>query len=237
MPDALVMTALSVGDATAVAEHEEWLQASGRSHYTIHDRIRLLLRLNAWLLAQPVPKILGTATQDDLAKWQLSISKMATESIATYVGHAQGYYRWLAKYKHVEDVSTLLVRPGIPRRLPRPIADDDLRDALRMADGTILISLMMMAFCGLRVGEVAKLQRHDIRDNDLPPVVVVHGKGRKMRVVRMPDDLGPALRRAGVPFPGQVVATGQPVPARARHRGHSALLPALVRDERLPDRR
>lgn len=203
--DPLVMTALSAGDAAAVAEHKEWLQAAGCSHYTINDRVRLLVRLNAWLLALPEPQTLGTATADDLATWQRSISKMALESIATYVGHARGYYRWLAKYKHRDDVSHLLVRPKIPTRLPRPIADLCLRDALHMAEGPTLISLLLMAFCGLRVGEVARLQRHDIRDQDTPAIIMVHGKGGKHRTVPLPPGLGPELRRVGIPLRGPVV--------------------------------
>lgn len=211
--DPLVMTALSAGDAAAVIEHKEWLKAAGCSHNTINDRVRLLVRLNAWLLNQPTPKTLGSATSDDLATWQRSISKLATETIATYVGHARGYYRWRAKYKHDTDASALLVRPRVPRRLPRPINDISLRDALHMADGVVSISLMLMAFCGLRVGEVARLQRHDICDHDTPPIVVIHNsKGGKYRTVPMPHDLGPELRRVGVPLRGPVVvaASGDP---------------------------
>lgn len=199
------MTTLSVGDALAVNEHKDWLRSAGRSPKTIQDRIRLLTRLAAWLAAMPEPKTLGTATEDDLYDWQRSFSRKALETICAYVGHAQGYYRWLHQYKHQPDVSVLLVRPRLPRRLPRPIEDADLQGALRMADGAVLISLLLMAFCGLRVGEVARVQRHDMRDADAPPVLVVHGKGGRMRVVRLPAGLAAELRVIGIPARGYIV--------------------------------
>jgi site-specific recombinase XerD len=209
----LLMTTLSVGDAAAVIEHVEWLRSLKRSPNTITDRAYLLARLNNWLAKQQPPKTLGTATEDDLAAWQRSISRMSANTIATYVGHAAGYYRWLAKYHHLPDVSGLLMQPSIPKGLPRPIADQDLHDLLHLADGTVLRTLLLAAFCGARVGEVARLQRHDIREDDDPPTVVFHGKGQKMRAVRMPSGLGQQLRAAGLPMRGNIVlspSTGQP---------------------------
>lgn len=201
----LLMTALSAGDAAAVIEHVEWLRAINRSPNTITDRTYLLARLNQWLANQQPPKALGTASADDLATWQRSIARMSVNTVATYVGHASGFYKWLARYRHVPDASTLLQQPAIPRGLPRPIADQDLQDVLRIADGQVLVSVLLIAFCGLRIGEVSRLQRHDIRDNSEPPVVVVHGKGGKMRVVRMPNDLGQQLLEAGLPARGNIV--------------------------------
>lgn len=209
----LLMTTLSAGDAAAVIEHVEWLRSLKRSPNTITDRTYLLARLNNWLAKQQPPKTLGTATEDDLAAWQRSISRMSANTIGTYVGHAVGYYRWLAKYHHVPDVSGLLMQPSIPKGLPRPIADRDLHELLHLADGVVLRTLLLAAFCGARVGEVARLQRHDIREDENPPIVVFHGKGAKVRIVRMPDGLGEQLRASGLPVRGNVVVsptTGRP---------------------------
>jgi integrase/recombinase XerC len=77
----------------------------------------------------------------------------------------------------------------------------------------VLACLLLAAFCGARVGEVARLQRHDIRDDADPPIVVFHGKGQRMRAVRMPSGLGQQLRAAGLPVRGNVVlspTTGLP---------------------------
>jgi integrase/recombinase XerC len=209
----LLMTTLSVGDAAAVIEHVEWLRSLKRSPNTITDRTYLLARLNDWLAKQEPPKTLSTATEDDLAIWQRSISRMSANTIATYVGHAVGYYRWLARYHHISDVSGLLAQPSIPKGLPRPIPDRDLHDLLHLADGQLLVCLLLAAFCGARVGEIARLQRHDIHEDDDPPIVVFHGKGQKMRVVRMPSGLGPQLRMIGLPARGNIVispTTGRP---------------------------
>lgn len=201
----LVMTALSAGDAAAVIEHTDWLRSIGRSPDTVEDRVRLLTRLGAWLAAREDPKELVTATADDLAAWQRSISRMALESISTYVGHAKGFYAWWAKFHHAPNAGELLVRPSLPRRLPRPISDESLREALRLADGQMQVILLLMAFLGLRCGEVSRLVRNDLREFEDPPIAVIHGKGGKHRVVRAPNDLIPQLRMIGIPQRGHIV--------------------------------
>lgn len=140
---------------------------------------------------------------------------MALESISTYVGHAKGFYMWRADYQHGHDAGKLLIRPSLPRRLPRPIDDESLRDALRLAEGQTRVILLLMAFCGLRCGEVSRLVRHDLRDHEDPPIAVIHGKGGKQRVVRMPNDLVPTLRLIGIPLRGNIVLSARGGPLSA----------------------
>lgn len=201
-------------DALAIAEHVDWMRSAGRSPRTIIERTRLLRRLGTWLTISRSVTLLS-ATEDDLAAWQRSLACRPAETVNTYLGHARGFYRWLARFRHAPDAGALLTRPQRPRGLPRPIGEDELRLALRTADGPILIALLLMAFCGLRVGEVAGLHRRDIHERTTPPVVVVTGKGRRMRVVRLPDGLARQLLVAGLPNSGPVVRgeRGQPVTA------------------------
>jgi integrase len=228
-----VMTKLSDGDARRVSEHMDWLRSTGRSRKTIEDRTRLLLRLDAWLAQRPEPRSLGTATANDIADWQVDICKKATETISTYVGHVIGYYQWCHEYRGAQDASRLLVRPRVPRRLPRPIDDESLQAALRLADGPVLISLLLMAFCGLRVGEVALVDRNDIRDHEVPPMIVVHGKGGKVRMVRMPNGLGPELRMAGIPHRGNIVLTPSGLPYSPGRL--CQVVNAYLHDQGIPD--
>lgn len=174
----------------------------------MHDRAGELLRLAQWLAEQDPPRTLLTATADDLAAWQRSISRMAIESICTYVAHVRGFYTWLARFRHEPDITGLLTRPKVPRRLPRPIPDESLATALQAATGKTLIILLLMCMCGLRCGEIARLRRPDIQDRQSPPVVVVAGKGgqgEQTRVVPMAPGLAEVLRAAGLPLVGFVV--------------------------------
>lgn len=199
------MTALEHGGALAVSEHAEWLRSIRRSPDTIEDRVRLLILLSTWLGKLDPPRTLLDATAHDLYGWQLSLSAMAANSIATYVAHIKGFYSWRARYHGAENAADLLVRPSLPRRLPRPIEDDSLREAFALAEGNVQVMLFLMAFCGARCGEVSRAERSHLRDRADPPKAILYGKGGKERVVPMPHGTGLVLDRWAVPSRGHIV--------------------------------
>lgn len=209
------MTALDLGGASAVSEHMDWLRSLGRSSNTIEARVRLLIRLDAWLREQEDPKALLTASADDLAVWQRTISALGVETIANYVGHARGFYTWVAKFRHVPNAAELLERPRVPRRLPRPIDDQSLAEALQLAEGRMQVMLLLMAFSGARCCEVALVERQHLRDRALTPTITLYGKGGKHRVVRVPNDLGPMIDQLRVPMRGRMVRTVNDAPLTA----------------------
>jgi integrase/recombinase XerC len=211
----------------------DWLRSLGRSSNTIEARIRFLIRLNAWLQEQEIPRSLMTATADDLATWQRTISTMAVESIANYVGHARGFYAWLARFHHVPDASDLLERPRVPRRMPRPIDDQSLAEALRLADDRMQVMLALMAFAGARCCEVALAERPHLRDRAATPTIILYGKGGKQRIVRAPNDLGPMIDRIGVPARGRMVRTAAGHPLTATRV--SQLVNAYLHSIGIPD--
>ncbi len=85
-------------------------------------------------------------------------------------------------------------RPKKPKRLPRSLSPEVVA---RMLDLEILDTreraiIAIMRFAGLRVGEVAYLQREDVRAGRDGAIRVI-GKGNKERVVPILDDLLPYL--------------------------------------------
>lgn len=139
---------------------------------------------------QRLGKPLLEATADDLDRWQDSLNVSAS-SVATYTAHVRSFYHW------VMDQELLAVNPArnlaIPKihpGLPRPIPEKDLEKALEASRFYPMLRcwLLLAGFCGLRAGEVAAVQRADLR---LDPhgeggFLAVHGKGGHERIVRVP---------------------------------------------------
>jgi integrase/recombinase XerD len=61
-----------------------------------------------------------------------------------------------------KDPTADILRPRMPRAVPRPISDADLIDALDQASPDVRAMLACAAYQGLRAKEIAGLQRDDI---------------------------------------------------------------------------
>lgn len=137
------------------------------------------------------------------------------ESRATETSHLRTFYRWaLIEGLVGVDPAARLVRPRVPRRLPRPMPTNDLAVALDTAPERVRPWLVLAAYAGLRACEISGLRACDLMwDNDLPLLVVDQGKGGHARAVPMgpvvAEELA-GLPRAGWLFPRR---DGRPGPA------------------------
>lgn len=139
------------------------------------------------------------------------------ETRATEMSHLRSFYRWAAIEGLIDHDPTMrLVRPRVPRRLPRPIPDRDLSMAVELAPDRILPWLLLAAYAGLRACEIARLRAEDVMWANEPPLLVVdQGKGGHTRAVPLSPVLEPELRRLplrGWLFPRRDGAPG-PTPA------------------------
>jgi len=142
------------------------------------------------LLAEHLrPRSLGEAEAEDIERF-LDRRRLTARSRYAYVSHLHGFFKWAAAWGRVPGDPTLrVVRPRFPRSLPRPIEDEDLREAFRAATPQVAAILALAAFHGLRAGEIAGLQREDILDRHTPPVILVlDGKGGHQRVLPLHDE-------------------------------------------------
>lgn len=114
------------------------------------------------------------------------------------------FYKWALREELTErDPTAAIERPRLPRRLPRPVSDDDLSVALELADERMRCWLLLGAYAGLRVGEITGLSREDILDSWSPPTLRVRrGKGGHERMVALHPVLLGALRVYGLPRSG-----------------------------------
>lgn len=129
--------------------------------------------------------------------------RLAKRTRYCWISHLANFYAWAVDRELVDRDPTLRVdRPRLDRLLPHPISEGDLAMALEAAGTAMRAWLVLMAYGGLRVAEVAGLTA----DNILPDygAIRVLGKGSKERVVPLHPLCVEALAVAGVPRSGFV---------------------------------
>lgn len=101
---------------------------------------------------------------------------------------------------------------------PRPVPDSVWCAAIAAADPWVQLMLRLAAEAGLRRAEVARAHRRDLTHGPSGAERLVHGKGSRLRVVPISDDLATAIVDGS--------ATGYLFPAR----GDGHLSPRYVGD-------
>jgi len=195
----------------------------GLSRHTL-DAYRRDLRRYLNFLEERGVRDVGGAREEDVAAFvrHLSGSEYAPErtyrasSVARALAAARALHRFLVREGVVPDDPTQgVIRPRIPRSLPKPLSVDQVT-ALLAAPGdaeppalrdTAILEVLYGA--GLRISELVAL---DVDDVDLEEGSVrVVGKGDKERVV--------PLGRYAVRAVGSYLARSRPVLARSRSGG------------------
>ena len=174
--------------------HLDWLRRTGATPVTQRYREGVLRRLAA---ALPEGVTLTTATPEDLDAWQSGL-KVSVSTLAGYTSHVRRWYAWLVEFGHLEiDPSARLPKPKVPARKPRPVPDEDLREALICAQGRsdpMRLWLVLAAFMGLRAMEIAPIRREDISEVGGRLYLDGIGKGAKPFRLVVPRDVEPVLR-------------------------------------------
>lgn len=97
---------------------------------------------------------------------------LAPESRRAYRGHLRGFYAWAYEEGLVSaDPTEKLPTIHIPRAVPRPITDHDLRKAVSNASPRMRAWLLLMALAGLRCIEVSNLHPEDVSVTDSGPLL------------------------------------------------------------------
>lgn len=195
-----------------MARHLAYLRRRGDTSTTIKHRRDNLRRLGN---ALNVPLLEATGAQLD--EWQEALFRRVDDvSVHVYTSHARAFYRWAYEDAEILDCNPArkLMLPRLRRRQSVPIPEHDLEMALRtaVADARVFAWLCLAGYCGLRAGEIAKMNREDFSEEQLGTFLLVHGKGEKDRVVPVPGEVmahvrpflsqrGPIFRRprSGLP--------------------------------------
>lgn len=181
---------------TALDEHLRWLATWARPS-TVISRRRALRRFE-----RQAGTTLLEATRETVEAWFLSLTTTPT-SRGCEIGHVASFYEWAALFEYRVDNPTLRIRrPRMPKYVPRPMGEAEVRVALACASPRVLPMLLLMVGCGLRACEVATLTASDVhRDSDgAARIFVRDGKGGKQRWVPCPPLVADSLR--GLPTRG-----------------------------------
>jgi len=187
---------------TTEEHHLNHLRLRGHTPASVYARKRALARLTA---ALAVPLL--SAGSGDLADWRASLT-VGDDAVVAYVSHIRSFYDWcVAEGLRAENPAAGLPVPRLGRRLPRPIAEADLMDALAAAPRRIRLMIVLAAWAGLRACELALLRRECIMDTVTPPVLLIAGnatKGRNERIVPLSSFVLEEIRLARIPSSGHV---------------------------------
>lgn len=187
-----------------VVAHLSHLELRNLTPSSITQRRYALGRLARWAGCSE-PADLLALTGDDLDRWQRSIVSLSPRYRSTYATHVRQFYDWAQGEGLVRDnPARVLVTVRLPRTLPHPMGEDDVSMAIACAPERIRPWLVLAAYAGLRASEIAGLTRQAVMDTASPPVLLVHGKGGKERVVPLSDLVLMELRLAGLPARGFV---------------------------------
>lgn len=156
--------------------------------------------------AREVRVPLGRVSTEDLERW-LGATGWDRATVRSYRAGLRRFFAWTTRTGRTSrDPALDLPAPGTTAPLPRPTPIQAYRAAVAGADERVRLMIRLAAGLGLRRGEVAQVHARDVVEDLAGFSLVVHGKGGKVRVVPMPDELARAVLREagdGYLFPGR----------------------------------
>jgi integrase len=169
---------------TLIGEYTSYLRAIGRPATTVDLRRNQLRYLAKSLHMQP-----DKITEADLVGW-FGLHDWKPETRRSYRAALRSFYAWACKSGLLYTdpaVDLPSMKPDWP--VPRPAPDAVLAAATLAADVRVTLMLRLAAEAGLRRGEVARVHTRDLRQTGTGWQLLVHGKGRRERLVPVTDSL------------------------------------------------
>ncbi|MCB0924950.1 MAG: tyrosine-type recombinase/integrase [Mycobacterium sp.] len=133
------------------------------------------------------------------------------ETRGHYVSAVRSFVTWAYREGILaEHLADDLPSVRIPASTPRPVPDLAWTWAMAGADARTALMLRLAGEAGLRRAEVARVHVRDVVDGPGGAQLVVHGKGGKVRVVPLTDDLAEVLRQGAAGHTPEAAAFGPP---------------------------
>lgn len=187
------------------ANIEKWL-----AHLAQRNRSTETLRTYRSIMAGYDADPLAVTVESAQAWWD-GLDHQGVRTRARSLSCVRSFYKWAIRFDLiVSDPTRRLDAPTLPKGAPRYVTRHQLDTLLRELPGDLRRAVVLGAWAGLRVSEVAALDWSDI-DVDLHRLHVRHGKGDKSRSVGVHSVLLDAL----LPDVGGNVVTGGGTPYTA----------------------
>lgn len=179
----------------------DWLRAGQTAKGTMRLRGYQLRRFAAEH-AEHSPMFI---TLDHLADW-LARDEWSPETRKSQRAALRGFFSWMQiTERRADDPSRLLRRVRVPSTPWRGIDEASVSRITRSSNERIALLSRMASTLGMRAAELAVSHSADVFTDFVGWSITVHGKGGKVRVVPLPDELALELigRGAGYFFPGR----------------------------------
>lgn len=174
---------------------DEYLAAeagAGRSPATLATRRAHLAYMARGLRCAP-----ARITTAGILAW-FGRQTWSVETRRSYRNTAVSFFGWAHRAGHLptDPAADLpVMRAAAPA--PRPAPDAAWSAAIAGANPRVRLMLRLAAEAGLRRAEIARVHRRDLTRGPAGAELLVHGKGGKLRVVPIGDDLAGAIAGAG----------------------------------------
>lgn len=145
-------------------------------------------------------------TLDHMLVWLASFN-WQPETRRSYRATLRSFYHFGHVTGRIDhDPSALLPPITPPITESRPAPEEYFRAAIKQATPRVRLMVELAGFVGMRRGEVAIAHRDDVQPDLEAWSMLVHGKGRRERMVPLLPGLAMTLRSmpAGYLFPGQI---------------------------------
>jgi len=189
----------------AITGWTPWLRAHGQAETTIRARVE---HISTFARSCGVDDP-WSVTTTDIVEWA-GVRDWAQETRRSRRQSFVMFYRWALSRGFVstspaEDLPRITAATANPHPLPAPMFDRAVSDL----DPRTTLMMRLGFEAGMRRGEIAQVHLRDLIQDDLGWSLLVHGKGRKDRVVPLNDSLALAIRKAclaggGYAFPGKI---------------------------------
>lgn len=175
-------------------------RAGGISETTIDTR-----RQHLGFLARRIGYDPAEVTPSALVEW-CAQQDWAPESRRGRSNTFRGFWQWCERVGAMPDASVELPKVRAGTGIPRPAPDRVYMRAIMRSDVRTRLILRLAAECGLRRAEIAVIHSDDMIDDFVGWSLLVHGKGRKDRIVPLTAGIANELLELddGYIFPGQI---------------------------------
>ena len=158
--------------------------AGGRSHGTVDLRRYHLRRLASAVEAAP------TAIDSDAIAGFLASGAWGANTRRSMLVSIRQFFKWARSTgRRADDPTDAVPRVSPVIGRPRPCPEAAVHLAIRQASTRVRLMVALGATAGLRRAEIARTRGDDVHPAIGGPVLVVHGKGDKIREVPITDEL------------------------------------------------